>query len=100
MWTVFKMLGIKEHFCTKKELIWEKENDIKIETDGEDVEEFNSLVSDDSAFLDWEKAYKLARYKNPPLILLDNIEEVSPPNTNACPIAVDIRDNLSNHYSV
>ena len=31
---------------------------------------------------------------------IENIDEVIPTEVSACPIGVDIRDNLSNHYSV
>ena len=36
----------------------------------------------------------------PPAINLDNIDEITPLEANICPIDVDVRDTLSNHYYV
>ena len=35
-----------------------------------------------------------------PAINLDNIDEITPLEANVCPTDVDVRDSLSNHYSV
>ena len=31
---------------------------------------------------------------------MDNIDEITPLEANVCPTDVDVRDSLSNHYSV
>ena len=77
------------------------ENDIKVDVTDENSEIFNSLLNDQSETLDWEKSLKLMRYPNaPPAINLDNIDEIAPLEENICPIDVDVRDSLSNHYSI
>ena len=59
------------------------------------------MLKDRSDTIDWEKALKLMRYTSAlPAINLDNIDEITPLEANVCPTDVDVRDSLSNHYSV
>ena len=75
------------------------ENEIKINDTNQEL--LGKLIEESSETLDWSKAAKLTRYtEQAPSIIINNITEVNPPNINACPLEIEIRDSPSNRLDV